>query len=606
MPSSLDTRWDALETAGFNTALILSDLVPVDLSSDLPDAVSSRGLATVQDAHDELGESIKEVFGLDCWTPVHLGRGAEAAIASTVRPGECVLANEVYVTGAWSIQRFGGRIVEVDHDDDPVFRGNLHVGHLDALLEEGAVAFVQVTLPRTLLSRCGGAPVSLKNLRAVRRVLDLRSSRLVLDASRVFENAAWIRRYEPEQRGRNVCDIVRDLAACADLLFLSGRKDVGAWHGGVVAARKGPTFYRLRDATHLLEGDSPWGGISAATTRELAVGIREAAAGGGPIARVEALRGLTRHLVEHGVPAVSCGAGAIYLDAARALPEVPREECPAQTLLNLLYLAAGIRGIGTPAQAHGDDQIVRLSVRTGAKNYLATVLPLILQESRTISAGVRIFEERGPFLAEHVPVDRDAWKTRTPLPDSPVLRPSDIGFGNVAWAQLERSLRRRLRALESWRLLPAARERGPQSMLAEMATRWSPEFTLETDNVLVERLFAFWSRRSSRGPLGKPHRFSVVRASDLAGLDPKVAGFVAVDLGPLGTWPACPGDLGGADVLWASDPAGPGAPGGFLAFRENSPLYQSVRDDMLFFAGSIHDGGVSAADMANLAAALDF
>ena len=142
-------------------------------------------------------------------------------------------------------------------------------------------------------------------------------------------------------------------------------------------------------------------------------------------------------------------------------------------------------------------------------------------------------------------------------------------------------------------------------MLAETATRQWPALTLHTSDGLVERLVAFWSQRSPPGPIGEPHRLSVVPVSRLAGLEQKAAGLVAVDLGPLGTWPARPADLQGADLLWACDPAGPRAPGGFLAFREDSLLYRSVRDGMLFFAGSLHDGGLSAADMAGLATALD-
>lgn len=606
MHCSVDVRWGALEESGFNTALISSDLVPVDLSTDVSDESPRRGPTTSQEAHEELGRSIKQIFGLNAWVAVHMGRGAETVLASMVQPGDRVLANEIYVTGAWSIERFGGHIVTLESDGDPVFRGNLDTKYLDVLLQEGGTAYVQMTLPRTLLSRRGGAPVALYNLRALRRVLDLRRGLLVLDASRVFENAAWIRRYETGQGARDIRDIVHDLVSCADLLFLSGRKDVGASHGGVIAARDASLLDALRGAVQLLEGDSWWGGTSPEVGWELALGMRDAASGRIPIIRVAALETLSRYLVERGLPVVSCGGGAIYLDAARALPRVAREEYPAQTLLSLLYLAAGIRGIGTPAKYSSEDQIVRLSLRSTATAYLEKALPLILEDARNLTAGVIITQDRGPFLTKHAPVDPNAWRTGRLSANPPLLRPSGVGLGNAAWPQLERSLRQRLRVPGSWRLLPAASERGPQSMLVEAATREWPALTLQTNDALVERLFAFWQQPLPTGVTGEPHLLSVVPVSGLVGLKqkPDAIHVVAVDLGRIETWPEQPAALPNCDVVWACDPAGLQAPGGFLAFREDSRLYRSVRDAMLFFVGSRHDGGLSAENMDRLAAAL--
>ena len=142
-------------------------------------------------------------------------------------------------------------------------------------------------------------------------------------------------------------------------------------------------------------------------------------------------------------------------------------------------------------------------------------------------------------------------------------------------------------------------------MLAEAATRLRLSLSFPTDDALLERLVGFWARRSPAGPVGEPLRLRPGKVSDLAGLKKRVSDLVAIDLGPLETWPKRPASLQGADVLWACDPAGPRAPGGFLAFRDDGVLYRSIRDAMLFFVGSLHDGGLSAEDMARFAEAID-
>ncbi len=57
----------------------------------------------------------------------------------------------------------------------------------------------------------GGQPVSLENLRAVRRVCDEFHVPLFLDACRFAENAYFIKHREPGQQDRAVREIAREM-----------------------------------------------------------------------------------------------------------------------------------------------------------------------------------------------------------------------------------------------------------------------------------------------------------------------------------------------------------------------------------------------------------
>ena len=55
---------------------------------------------------------------------------------------------------------------------------------------------------------------------------------------------------------------------------------------------------------------------------------------------------LGRHIADHGVPIVEPPGGhAIYIDAARMLPHIPRAQFPGQALAVELYRHAGIRSV---------------------------------------------------------------------------------------------------------------------------------------------------------------------------------------------------------------------------------------------------------------------
>ena len=117
----------------------------------------------------------------------------------------------------------------------------------------------------------------------------------------------------------------------------------------ISAACCAPTTTRLgarkeRDLLILTEGFPTYGGLAGRDLEAIAVGLEEVLDPrlSGISHRLHALLG--RQIADHGVPIVEPPGGhAIYIDAGRMLPHIPRHEFPGQALAVELYRHAGVR-----------------------------------------------------------------------------------------------------------------------------------------------------------------------------------------------------------------------------------------------------------------------
>ncbi|MFH1468995.1 MAG: beta-eliminating lyase-related protein, partial [Pseudomonadota bacterium] len=232
----------ALTVASWNVARLPAAAIALDLGSDARVASAGADLPPPAAAH-ALTEAVREVLGLPWVLPTHMGRGADAVVASLVGSGEVALSNEVYLTARWSIERFGGAVVELPDLDAIGAR-------LDA-----RVRLVWVTAPRALLGPRSGEVVSFAALSSLRRLLDARAPGvpLVLDATRLVEHAVRLLP-RAERVPTRVAATLGQLCALADIAVLPGAKDAGGARGGLVAARDGPWLPALREAALRLEG----------------------------------------------------------------------------------------------------------------------------------------------------------------------------------------------------------------------------------------------------------------------------------------------------------------------------------------------------------------
>ncbi len=370
---SADERRAALEAAGYNTFLLRSDDVYIDLLTDSgTSAMSDRqwaGLMLGDEAYAgsrnfyHLEEAIQSVYGYRYIVPTHQGRGAEHLISrAAIRPGQYVPGNMYFTTTRLHQEMAGGIFTDViiDEAHDPAnhhpFKGNVDLDKLAALVAaHGAAGIAYVSLAATV-NMAGGQPVSMANVRELRAFCDQHGIRLFLDATRLVENALFIQEREAGYGDKSVAAIVREFCDLTDGAWMSGKKDNLVNIGGWLAVNDETLFEEARNLVVVYEGLHTYGGMAGRDMEAMAIGIRESVADEHVRSRVGQVRYLGELLTDWEIPIVQpVGGHAIFLDARAFYPHLAQIEFPAQTLAAELYLDSGIRSMERGIASAGRD-----------------------------------------------------------------------------------------------------------------------------------------------------------------------------------------------------------------------------------------------------------
>jgi tryptophanase len=301
----------------------------------------------------------------------------------------------------------------MDPESRHPFKGNMDVAALAALLAERA-SDVPVVMMTVTNNSGGGQPVSMANLLAVREVCDRYGIPLFLDACRFAENAWFIKEREDGMADRDVRDIVREMAAVADGMTMSAKKDPMGNIGGWLAMDDDALAEQCRNLLILTEGFPTYGGLAGRDLEALAQGLTEAIDHDYLRYRIRSTAYLGEALDRAGIPVVlPIGGHAVYLDARALLSHLTPEQYPGQSLAVALYEAGGVRGceIGTVMfgrQPDGSEQpaaldLVRLAIprRTYTQSHIDYVIEVCEEVARRAAElpGYRITEE--PRLLRH-------------------------------------------------------------------------------------------------------------------------------------------------------------------------------------------------------------
>jgi tyrosine phenol-lyase len=443
-------RRAAMAEAGYNTFLLRSEDVFVDLLTDSGTSALSQEQRSAMELGDEaysgsrsffrLEQAVRDTFGYPYVVPTHQGRGAEHLLArALVRPGSVVVSNLYFTTSRAHVELAGGRWVDVAVPEAGVpesthpFKGNIDLALLEQVLEkEPDVAYVR---QEACLNMAGGQPFSIENVAGVRELTRRHSVPFILDATRIAENALFVKEREPEYATLSLADLVRLIAAHADGAVFSSKKDHFVPIGGFVAVDDLDLAQSLCEQVVVYEGFPHYGGMAGHDMEALAQGIRESTDERIVAAYVAQARYLGELLEEAGVPiVVPIGAHAVFVDARRFLPHLEQGEYPAQALAAAFYLAGGVRSMerGIVSGQHGSEpydglELVRLTLprRVYSQEHLTWVADVVDHvHGRAESVpGLRITYEPEFlrfFLARFAPL--------SPFPDLSIERRQEVAL----------------------------------------------------------------------------------------------------------------------------------------------------------------------------------
>ncbi len=366
-------REEAIKRAGYNTFLLKSDDIYIDLLTDSGTSAMSdyqwSGIMLGDEAYAgsrnffNLERAVREVYGYKYVVPTHQGRGAENLLSMIlIKPGDYIPGNMYFTTTRAHQERNGGTFVDViiDEAHDPSyehpFKGNVDLEKLERLIHSvGADRIPYLSLAVTV-NMAGGQPVSMQNLRDCYDLCSRHGIKVMLDATRCVENAFFIKEREAGYGDRPIRDILREMMSYSDGCTMSGKKDCLVNIGGFIAVNDEWIFEKAKELVVLFEGMPSYGGLAGRDMEAMARGIYEMVDDNYIAYRVNQVRYLGQQLLDAGVPILKpIGGHAVFLNAKEFLPHIPQDQFPAQALAAALYVDSGVRAMERGVVSAGRD-----------------------------------------------------------------------------------------------------------------------------------------------------------------------------------------------------------------------------------------------------------
>jgi tryptophanase len=436
-----EERKKILEKADYNPFRIKANDVLIDLLTDSgTSAMSSNQWAGIMQGDEsyagsssffKFDEVVKEITGLSYVIPTHQGRAAEKIIFTILGgKGKYFISNTLFDTTRANIEFSGAEGIdclceEGKHPTIPApFKGNMDIEALKKVISEKGASSIPMVIITVTNNSGGGQPVSMQNIKDVRKVCTENNIPLFIDACRFAENSYFIKLREEGYADKSVAEIAKELFSYSDGCTMSAKKDAFANIGGFLAMNDLDLAIRCRNLLIITEGFTTYGGLAGRDLEAIAIGLKEVMEEHYLQYRIRSIEYLTNKLIAAGVPVMQpAGGHAVYLDAREFLPHIPLDQYPGQALVAALFEEGGIRSVEIGSLMFGkyDDngklipaqmELVRLAIprRVYTQSHIDYVAEVIIEVFS------RRNELKGLVITEETPLLRHFTAKLKPAP----------------------------------------------------------------------------------------------------------------------------------------------------------------------------------------------
>ena len=360
-----EERIEFLKDAGYNPFSLRSEDVYIDLLTDSGTGAMSHFQWAALMMGDEayagsrsfykLEKVAKEITNYKYIIPAHQGRGAEQVVLPQLvdRKGLYFISNMHFDTTRAHVEMAGARALDCvidecfDTENYHPFKGNFDLKGLVKIIEEKGKENIAGIIMTITNNSAGGQPVSMENMKEVKKIATKYGITLLIDGARYAENAYFVKQREEEYKTKSIRQIALEVFQLADIFLMSAKKDGISNIGGLICIKEDTELYnKCRTYIVPMEGFPTYGGLTGRDMEALAVGLNEALELDYLEHRLDQVRFLGDKLRDAGVPIqYPVGGHAVFVDCKKFAPHIPYFEFPAQSVSNAVYLEAGVRPV---------------------------------------------------------------------------------------------------------------------------------------------------------------------------------------------------------------------------------------------------------------------
>lgn len=425
--SSREEREQWIKEARYNLFNLKSEQVFIDLLTDSGTGAMSQYQWSEIMLGDEsyagstsffkLKNVITRLLDMPYFLPTHQGRAAENVLFSAlIKEGDIVPGNSHFDTTKGHIEYRKARAIDCTIDEAcntaefHPFKGNIDLAKLEEVFKKYPSDQIPLCIITVTCNTSGGQPVSMENIREVSALCKKYGVMPVFDAARFAENAYFIKIREKGYEDKTIREIVKEMFSYVDGATMSSKKDAIVNIGGFIALRDKSLFDKASVFNIMYEGYLTYGGLAGRDLGAMAQGLMEGTEFDYLEARIGQVAYLGEKLHQLGIPIqLPTGGHAVFVDARKFLPNVPKEEYQAQTLAIELYVEGGVRGVEigtlladrnpvTRENRYPQLELLRLAIprRVYTNNhmdYIAAALKNIWDRRESINKGLKITTE---------------------------------------------------------------------------------------------------------------------------------------------------------------------------------------------------------------------